>query len=335
MDLVCHNSDLELTPGGFINTGFTCYYNSLLQGLLSCTSFSGELLKNKKIYKQYSPLLDCIIDIIEGRFQGRDTSRGGPLSWNAMIHCLQTVFLRDQSRTIQFARGQQCVVEGFNLFVELLEKFPRLHNLFLHRRNITLYCSNCSKWCSDINEMNTFFEVDPQFHIPQSSTLNNAETPASTTAPASSSQSRSLNEFLLNQDSYVDADHICSLCGWRGEKYKKNKLVMIPEILFVMSRKYSFNSNSHQGRKLNIYTDFPKVLTFQARENRVFEYEAVAQIEHSGGLQGGHYWVICRRQNNCWYVMNDNSVSVSAAGFNPGNNTYVVIYHIMKKYNSV
>ena len=42
-----YDPDSELEPFGFNNMGATCYFNSMLQSMLSCTSFVNILLRNK------------------------------------------------------------------------------------------------------------------------------------------------------------------------------------------------------------------------------------------------------------------------------------------------
>jgi ubiquitin C-terminal hydrolase len=95
---------------------------------------------------------------------------------------------------------------------------------------------------------------------------------------------------------------------------------MVPEILVVMSKKYD------SEHKLNIYTDFPEVMEFKGNaNNKNMRYEAVAQIEHSGDLNGGHYWAICKRKGG-WFEIND--MTVTPSQFQPSVNTYIVLYHL-------
>ena len=94
---------------------------------------------------------------------------------------------------------------------------------------------------------------------------------------------------------------------------------MAPEILIVLSKKY--NSKS----KLNTFTEFTQFIEFNGT-NGALKYEAVSQIEHSGGMNGGHYWCVSKR-NDGWYYLNDSSYVKKE--FSVTNNTYIVFYHIV------
>ena len=318
MDLRKYNADKELEPRGFINLGFTCYYNSLLQSLLSCTSLVEEFLNNQNYYQNHDNLMCRLLEklIRESHDNPENVEEIGklsPITWKGMINTLA----KESPEIAKFAMGQQCTVEGFNLLLQTLEKEQDIQNLFLHRRCNKLYCSKCNKWCSNVDEMSTLFEIEPEFKLQQLDQFKNLD--------KHYGKKRDLNTFLLNQNSYVDENHICTLCEHRGTKFRHSQLVMIPEILFVMSKKYKY-SQSTGGIKLNTYTDFPKVLEFKGKSDLSLRYEAIAQIEHSGGLNGGHYWAICKRKNG-WFCLND--MSVSPAEFKPTNNIYVVLYHIV------
>ena len=130
-----------------------------------------------------------------------------------------------------------------------------------------------------------------------------------------------MNKFLVKQAGYIDKDFKCPNCKKAGEKYNINCLVMVPEVLVVLSKKYE------RGRKLDKYTNFPKKLIFKGKNGRPLIYEAISQIEHSGNLNGGHYWAVSRR-NIGWYNLNDNSFN--KAEFMPTNNTYIVFYHMFQ-----
>jgi len=313
MDLRKYNPESVLKPVGFVNLGFTCYYNSLLQALLSCTSFIDELLDNDYEYSQNkicNIYIKLINDILDDKSES-DIARLSPLSWNTIIKEIS-----DQSPEMaKFAMGQQCVGEGFSILLQVLEKYQGIQNLFLHRRKNRLYCRNCNTWCSETIEINNFFSIEPDLELKQLKKFSSYSDPKT---------KNDLNSFLFLQDTFVDKDHICGNCNYRGEKFKISQLTMVPEILFVLSKKYMYENN--KGKKLDVYTDFPKILSFNSKNNIELTYQAVSQIEHSGGIDGGHYWTICKR-NDGWYKLND--MSISSSEFKPTNNTYDVVYHIM------
>ena len=110
------------------------------------------------------------------------------------------------------------------------------------------------------------------------------------------------------------------MCKKKGEKYKINLLIMIPEILVIMSKKYNTKE------KIDIITEFPEHLVFDNTGGGIISYMAVAQIEHIGSKNSGHYWVICRRKGG-WFSIND--MLISPSKFSPSSNTFMVFYHMI------
>jgi ubiquitin C-terminal hydrolase len=317
MSLQQYNPKYSLIPAGFNNLGFTCYYNSLLQSLLSCTSFVQELLEDTYdqdiVLRLLNYLVRRLADLENPEITAdqkdeiiQEINRLGPITWRAMIQKLA----KKSPEFAHFAMGQQCAAEGFSLLLQSIEEYDNIQNLFMHRRRNKLFCDDCKSYFSQVDEMNNLFEVEPTFESEE----------------ISADSKRNLNEFLLNQKNKVDENCICSKCQVRSEKVKTSTLVMIPEILFVMSKKYKYNRNTNQGEKLDIYTDFPEHLVFKSKANNEIRYSAVAQIEHYGNLNGGHYLAICKRKNG-WFCLNDNSIG--NAEFKPTNNTYIVLYHVI------
>jgi ubiquitin C-terminal hydrolase len=313
MSLTRYNPKYELPPAGFHNLGFTCYYNALLQSLLSCTSFTQELLGNAEYNDDQLPkILVYLIRALRSADPSPDIARLAPITWKVMIRKLA----EKSHEFAQFAVGQQCAAEGYSLLLQALEDHQGIQNLFFHRRRNKLFCPDCQTWFSEVNELNNVFEVEP---TPRSYSVEDLKANINSDAASVAN----LNEFLLNQVGSVDRDCICSKCNIKSNKIRQSSLVMIPEILFVMSKKYKYEG---VGQKMDVYTDFPARLEFPAKGKTKLVYEAVAQIEHSGGLNGGHYWAICRRRDG-WYCLND--THVSPASFRPTNDTYIVLYHIL------
>jgi len=299
MSLVRYDSKLELEPFGFDNMGATCYFNAVLQSLLSCTSFISELLKNdyskNPVTRELTNLVKTAIDS-----QSSGISSMSPKIWREMVRVLR--------KTTNIARfnGQQCAAEGLHRLLESFDEFNELQNLFFHRYKSMVYCFECKKVVSTIDAINNTFEVEPTLQSEQLEKFKNLET------------KKNMNQYLSNNTGYVE-DFKCPGCKNSDEKYKVNQLTMVPEILAVLSKKYN------KETKLDIYTEFPKTLEFNGTDG-LLKYEAVSQIEHSGNLTGGHYWAVSKRRDG-WYTLNDNSVSKSE--FNPTKNTYIVFYHLV------
>jgi ubiquitin C-terminal hydrolase len=325
MELIKYNQQSALAPFGLVNMGATCYFNSILQSLLSCTSFIDELVVNKETesYKQ-NPVSKYTIEMIElgkelklinGGMSEHDKSQIlkqlanlSPQIWKSMVLVISH---RSRKPIEDILQGQQCAREGFHLLMDSLDEFDNLQDLVIHRYKSLIHCFDCDSWVSDVDNIYSIFEVDSNLNIPQLDKFKHYE---------EKNDVVDMNKFLTKQTSYIDADYKCPKCKKTGEKYSMNCLVMVPEILVVLSKKYIV------GQKLETYTDFPKNMSFNGTNDMKLNYTAVSQVEHVGGMHGGHYWAISKRANG-WYCLNDDSVSESE--FKPTINTYMVFYHLI------
>ena len=315
MDLVRYDENKALHPNGFRNIGATCYFNSVLQALLSCTSFIEEIMsprekyednKTIQLFRKYIELSRKVHDErLETKDGAADLVNFSPELWKNMV---LTLCRKKKIPISQFMQGQQCAGEGYHYLLETMEELHDIQNLFLHRYKSLIRCFDCDKWVSDVDNMYSLFEVEPDLQLEQLAKFEKYTV-----------DTKDMQEFLAKQSSYVDENYKCPECKRKGEKYKLTMLVMVPEIMFVMAKKYTLD------RKLNVNTAFPKKLSFNEGEKKIM-YEAVAQIEHAGGRHGGHYWAICRRKDG-WYTLNDGIVQKSE--FKPTANTYIVVYHLM------
>lgn len=324
MSFVKYNEKSAIVPNGFRNLGATCYFNAILQSMLSCTSFIEEIISNKTKYND-NPITKLFIEFIttsqyyeeicrqsninqvESKISDSKNklSEFSPQIWKQMVARL----CKEKKIPIrQFMQGQQCAGEGFHYLLEAMEEFQTIQNLFLHRYKSLIRCFKCDKWVSDVDCMYSLFEVEPELKLAQLEQFDQYNI-----------ESKNMNEFLAKQSSYVDKDYKCPECADKSEKYRMNALVMVPEILVVMSKKYTLE------KKLDVYTNFPKELTFNGKDNNIISYEAVSQIEHYGGKNGGHYTARSKRKNG-WFEFNDNIVNPSQ--FEPTTNTYIVFYHL-------
>jgi ubiquitin C-terminal hydrolase len=326
-----YNERLSPPPFGLINVGYTCYFNALLQGLMSCTSFAEEIARNKsnsdikenEFCREYIRLVKSYVKYKEEDQKNEIIS--SPVMSGEKIWKIITDKSRDRSDRHIFRFGQQDSSEGLYMMFHCIEDIDKLERLFRHRYKTELLCSNCREWVHrDFNEY-FMFEIQPDLKTEQSLQIVDLANRLS----IEYSGEENLNDFLGRQYSYVDENHICSKCKERCEKLRITELTLVPEIFIVLSKKY----NVGEIRRLNTKTDFPFSLRFNPRnlgkDTPQFYYEAVAQIEYSGNVHSGHYWCICRRNNNRWYFLNDESMREVPKGFDPTANTYIVIYHLM------
>eukprot|EP01084_Bolivina_argentea_P291715 501383_1 len=90
----------------------------------------------------------------------------------------------------------------------------------------------------------------------------------------------------------------CGNCHKKSEVFKsETAIVRYPEILIFTIDRYN------DGRKFDNRVNYPHVLKYDTG------YELYAVCNHSGNLNGGHYWAYVKGiDDNNWYDANDNNI---------------------------
>jgi ubiquitin C-terminal hydrolase len=331
-------------PFGLRNTGNLCYFNSLLQALVSCTSFN-NLISNCVTISGHA-LFQSYAALCNGSENVRDT---------ALFNQLHAARLSNQ-HNLKIGH-QEDAHEGLSLLLDSLEVVhPCGHNLsrlFYVRHRCEIICTICK----------THHKVRTEAQEPTELVIDLSEENPLT---------RKRLDTRKNIESYIKCfiqtpqDYKCDKCHAKNTAQsqpviQQYTLTRLSEIIVILFKKYE--------RKTDRY--FPPQMQFMS-SNGVLTYNIVAQIEHFGTKEGGHY--VCRglrrkpselhqqrqergaqritqendlqkiaeyqrnlaidraaaEQSTGVYLMNDTSFTYCPNGFEPTPATYMVFYHLVK-----
>lgn len=305
IDLATYKEQYVPTAQGFVNLGATCYFNSLMQCILSCPVIF-ETLKSvaHKEYVSQNRIAMSLIDLWESALRGEPIQEKGTPIWKDII-----ALSRASQSKVKMDYGQQDANEGLMLLLDSLDKIPEFKTLFQHRQKIQIICPDCKKVVCQETREDMILEAQADLKVEQLEKFKVAD--------KYFGKSMNLNDFILYQNGYVDANHICSSCNKKVEKFKITELTMSPEILVIVLKKY----------RVRELTPFPMELFFPGKEgDKKMIYRLVAQSEYSGVATSGHYWAICKRSDG-WKNLNDSNVSDGIPG--PTPNSYMLFYNFI------
>lgn len=308
--------DPALAPRAFglVNTGAICYMNSLLQVLLGCTSVTRAVLDHAAYFGR-TPTGAALVDFFR-RATAFDGGPGESLDATDVLGALVSDLALRRPRT-RFGAGHESASEALALLVDMLEpegdgraasdtgdgqlapgsaESP-LTRLLLHRYRSAVECRGCGRVISkgaDNALTLQLFHFDAMKQPPQ--------TPAE------------FARAILAQSAHVELR--CPHC--RGASAtRRYRLSMVPEVLF-----FAFNLYGPRPARY-----FPPRFELPGRGGG-HVYRLVGQVEHSGGLEGGHYWARALRADGRAWLLDDRRAAPTA--FGPTPDTYLVAYHAEK-----
>lgn len=193
--MVYFNPKLALQPTGFNNIGAICWFNSLLQCLMSCTALT-QLFQNPAIQNK-NALCRAYYNLLQN-----------PSPEKSLL-VLQQLVLKLRNKV--FGMGQEDVNEGF---VKLIDAFASsdIEYIMEHRFVITIKCPNCYESWKSKNDTSIFLEYYP-----------------------SGGEVLELNsDRILNFNETVNGV-ICPTCKFKGDGFTRiTRLTATPEILVLL-----------------------------------------------------------------------------------------------------
>lgn len=306
-----YDSTYSVVPFGLTNTGTICWWNSLLQTLLSCTCFNKKMLElekeldGSKLAREYINIIKCLTpfgtNIIKPHVMGFIS-----------IHLLN-VFRRElQVKKITLdLQSQEGAANGLIVFLDIIGH-EAISALFNNRYRRIIRCSACEDVVSTVDE------TMPVINMTYSKPLTDTE----------------FRNYILKNISFVDK-YKCDKCrvDMKQPIPRLESLVMIREIITVI---FKYKSTVNQK--------FPLELKFRAVDdpeypgmNIYLRYELTSIICHSGYYNmslhqsGGHYWAFCKRGKK-FYRFNDATVEQREYKFDGDAHTaHIVMYNLVEQ----
>jgi len=301
--------DPALAPPAFglNNTGVICYFNSFLQSLVGCTAFTRAVL-GAPDYLQRTRTGAAVLEFVQS-YAGPAGMRAAPPSASAQVLSALVSDLAVRRPRVVFGNSQESASEALIHLLDMIEPpvlvddtpttpvKPMTHpisQIFTHRQRCEVWCENCKAVVSTTTDTGVNFNL---FHYDEARPTNPVEFTR-----------------LIRSHRSAATGYQCEKCGQKNSVVRSYKLSMVPEIIVCMFNIYGVR---HQARY------FPEQFELPGFGDPI-RFQVVGQVEHAGGLNGGHYWARGRRSGGV-FTLNDGGVAPSA--FMPTTNTYFVMYH--------
>jgi ubiquitin C-terminal hydrolase len=287
------NNDFLVNPIGLNNSGVICHFNSLLQMLLSCSSILETITELQPNNEEFDELFsDLTLSKSKPKLNKLliTYKQYNDATWSSQMITALVSVLRKTKQLNRFGSSQESASEGLVLLLDAMDN-TAIYKLFLHRYSYTIKC-DCG-YILETSDKAVHFECfnDIKFNT-----------------------SEEFARYLLKHESEV-VDYVCDKCKLKQTITRVHKLKMLPEILILLFNKYT--------KKELIW--YPTELLFPSKALTPLRYKLVGQIEHYGGLHGGHYTAFGLRKDNKFYHFNDSSVQECIPQCTP--NTYLVAYN--------
>jgi ubiquitin C-terminal hydrolase len=135
-----------------------------------------------------------------------------------------------------------------------------------------------------------------------------------------------LDEYV--KETVLDTNNTwkCDKCSENVCPHKKTNFWDLSPVLIFQIKQY------RRGLKLNKHIDFPETLSmgkYCLRNKKETNYKLSSISIHSGGLNGGHYYAMCKNNvTNEWNIHNDTSVRKINIERVLSETPYCLFYHL-------
>lgn len=279
---------------GLNNPNTLCYFNSLMQALLSCPAPLKYILDSDNANANANA---CWVSF--RTFMLAAVSKTPPTTALPIITALQAA---EQS---QFGRGQEDAGEGFHLLLDHMAN-DEYASKFMHKYEHDIYCPQCKKIVSSKVDSSFHLEIPPNYTDDMVNWEDDSDI----------KYTSKLNQYMRHHVTVLN-DFKCPSCKLTNRMIRLSHLILVPDVLVVQFNKFAGKFNS----------PYPTELVFPStHKSKTLQFKLVAKIDHFGSMGGGHYIAHGMRGDRI-YTFNDSSVSSGSFDVNP--NTYLCFYHMI------
>ena len=321
---------------GFNNDGNNCYLNSSLQLLTRIKDLKKEVFNFQENYQDNDTQGRLIIEFrnilkkienstndnliinparlksIMGNVDERYNSYGQEDSNEFIANFINAILSETANKEIK--------VKKLNIVNELEKRpYENLYKKFYQRKgnsfilNLFYGITKLTKYCKKCGTINSI-----KFNV-----YNMLEFPLYSLAKKYKNKDLTLNDLYNKYIEEIKNDGTCNNCN-EDELYSKTTIYTLPKYLMICLQRTCDNeyfcNNVLYSKNINLKSEF---------DNNKSSYTLECVIEHSGGINYGHYTALAPvdKDNNIWYRFNDSYCNKFKTDFQ-SNNAFILLYKL-------